>query len=931
MYIGHKTFRNEDGVDVDDVTDAVLVWSDNAAPGWGPDNLLFIFTRDHGGAPTTDLTGNTMDGREIMRLTAIGNVGIGPRFSNTNQPMSTLHINQENYASSWFQITNESGTGQQATDGLRIGILGDATAFQNGNAFIYNQENRHIIFSTNHLSPNTWNNTQERVRFTSIGAPTLLPTNVVGIYNPANLPADITRVAISEDPAFPVTRPLSLLHLGYNTGKGASTVGTTDGWRQWMDIGMFVSNGTDNVYIGLKQEGSADRNDAVLSWGDNQAINPILGPDNFRIIFTATQTGLGTPPANGANGVEGMRMTPSATLINTGIGGNPTTNPYYNSGDNPTQTLEVNSAATSIGPNSSGLRFTDLNASSTTITNPGKGVLTVDAEGDVIYVPELVGMTGPMGPTGPSGPTGLTGATGLSGATGDQGPQGLQGITGPTGLPGTNGLNGVTGPIGPQGAQGIQGVTGPMGLTGANGTTGVTGPQGIAGPTGTAGIALAQNGTSIVNVLGMGDFVELGLNPLIHNTNIPLNDYNLLFNYGSGITSGINNIGIGTIYSNAKFSIENKSERIALQLATQNISAGDVFGIMAGCSGGSLVNQAIQGTAEGVNSNVGLHGIAQNGANHNTGVVAQGFGQGIFNIGVEAEVSGAANNYAALLRSTSNTSGVNIGIWAIANSNTTNFAGLFEGNVHVVGDLTYTGSLSDVKLKENIMPLENALEIINQLNPVSYNFKTSEFPSLHLPTDQRYGLVAQEVESILPTLVNEKVQPAVYDSIGNIIYDSVHIKTIHYESFVPFLIQSIKTLSAKNDSLQQMLNKFNDQFSVLESRINQCCESTSKLGVPKGNVTEIELDNQQTIVLNQNVPNPFADHTSISYFIPENAGYAQIIFTDNVGKIIKTVDLAGSGEGTLSVFADNLRSGVYTYSLIIDGKVIESKQMFCTK
>src|SRR5690606_5874658 len=112
------------------------------------------------------------------------------------------------------------------------------------------------------------------------------------------------------------------------------------------------------------------------------------GPDNFRMIFTSA-TG-GTAPATGANGLEGMRMTPTTSNgIFTGIGGDPTANLYGPAGSsiNPTATLEVNSwGATNVSGGSSGLRFTNLNTTSPTITNPGTGVLGVNSNGDVVYV-----------------------------------------------------------------------------------------------------------------------------------------------------------------------------------------------------------------------------------------------------------------------------------------------------------------------------------------------------------------------------------------------------------------------------------------------------------------------------------------------------------------------------------------------------------------
>jgi hypothetical protein len=63
------------------------------------------------GTVNGDLSGHAMNGREIMRLTAIGNIGMGPRFSNANQPQSQLHINTENSVPAWLQISNQNTLG----------------------------------------------------------------------------------------------------------------------------------------------------------------------------------------------------------------------------------------------------------------------------------------------------------------------------------------------------------------------------------------------------------------------------------------------------------------------------------------------------------------------------------------------------------------------------------------------------------------------------------------------------------------------------------------------------------------------------------------------------------------------------------------------------------------------------------------------------
>lgn len=81
------------------------------------------------------------------------------------------------------------------------------------------------------------------------------------------------------------------------------------------------------------------------------------------------------------------------------------------------------------------------------------------------------------------------------------------------------------------------------------------------------------------------------------------------------------------------------------------------------------------------------------------------------------------------------------------------------------------------------------------------------------------------------------------------------------------------------------------------------------------------------MVLNQNVPNPFAEQTTITYNIPQNSGFAQIIFYNHLGQLIKVVDIKTKGKGQLNVFANDLTNGIYSYSLIIDGKIHDTKKM----
>jgi hypothetical protein len=265
MYVGLK---QEPG---NNRSDAIVSWSDDM----GTDRLRFLFTGtslNGNGDIANPLSASSFEGYEFMRMessgpinhvgTLSGHVAIGPQFT----PRNRLHMNAESALPNYLQISSTNsplvqGTGNTALDGLKFGIQ---PIISNGaprqTAFLQWQENTPFIVQTD------WDNTAggvaqgERLRVTSVGA--LVNTQGLtygGITNPTN----ITRIAISHNGSNPITKPLSLLHLGYNTGANASGP-STDGWRKWMDIGTFISDGTDNMYVGLKREGP-DRADAIIN------------------------------------------------------------------------------------------------------------------------------------------------------------------------------------------------------------------------------------------------------------------------------------------------------------------------------------------------------------------------------------------------------------------------------------------------------------------------------------------------------------------------------------------------------------------------------------------------------------------------------------------------------------------------------------------
>ena len=148
---------------------------------------------------------------------------------------------------------------------------------------------------------------------------------------------------------------------------------------------------------------------------------------------------------------------------------------------------------------------------------------------------------------------------------------------------------------------------------------------------------------------------------------------------------------------------------------------------------------------------------------------------------------------------------------------------------------------------------------------------------------------------------------------------------------VPLLVSAVKDQQTKIDSLQNVID---NRLLALEQRLNNCCERGA---VPsdasfktEGNATVVELNNLQAVVLEQNTPNPFAEQTTINYYIPEGSGTAQVVFFDMLGRTIKSID-AKCGYGSLTVFASNLSQGQYSYALFINGQQIASKSMLKAK
>ena len=111
--------------------------------------------------------------------------------------------------------------------------------------------------------------------------------------------------------------------------------------------------------------------------------------------------------------------------------------------------------------------------------------------------------------------------------------------------------------------------------------------------------------------------------------------------------------------------------------------------------------------------------------------------------------------------------------------------GNLTGYLRVAGDITAYYS-SDRRLKDNIQPIESPLEKISKLGGYSFDWIPTE--GIHINEGHDIGVIAQEVEEILPEVV--------------ITRDNGY-KAVQYEKIVALLIEANKELKKRIEKLEE--------------------------------------------------------------------------------------------------------------------------------
>ena len=170
------------------------------------------------------------------------------------------------------------------------------------------------------------------------------------------------------------------------------------------------------------------------------------------------------------------------------------------------------------------------------------------------------------------------------------------------------------------------------------------------------------------------------------------------------------------------------------------------------------------------------------------------------------------------------------------------------------------------------------------------------------------GFVAQEVDALV------KKSKYVFHGVdapknGNDPY------SIRYAEFVVPLVKAVQELSVMNEERQKRIEQQQEQIDQL----------LKQLGKQGG------ILNASEFLLLQNDPSPSTSNTEIKMVLPGTVISATIIVYNLEGKQLKELKVSQRGDAAVTIPGNEFPAGMYIYTLIADGKVIDTKRVILTK
>ncbi|MEO0641604.1 MAG: tail fiber domain-containing protein [Bacteroidota bacterium] len=251
---------------------------------------------------------------------------------------------------------------------------------------------------------------------------------------------------------------------------------------------------------------------------------------------------------------------------------------------------------------------------------------------------------------------------------------------------------------------------------------------------------------------------------------------------------------------------------------------------------------------------------------------------------------------------------------------------IISGNVYTLfGSAVANGgnwTPSDLKLKEDVRPIGNALDMVSQLSGVTYRYKEDRIQSEGMARGLQYGFIAQDVQKLIPSDVRQAEDP--YDGQADYV-------VMRYEAIIPVLTEAIKEQQEIMDDQQVTIDQqqgiITKQQLAIDQLMNRLQEVESTLGiqsdVPANQNPQSPFDE---IKLNQNRPNPADGNTIIEYTLPTEIAQAQLVIFDITGAEVKRYRVE-TGFGSVEIQEGVLAAGTYLYTLEVEGQSVARRKM----
>jgi hypothetical protein len=299
--------------------------------------------------------------------------------------------------------------------------------------------------------------------------------------------------------------------------------------------------------------------------------------------------------------------------------------------------------------------------------------------------------------------------------------------------------------------------------------------------------------------------------------------------------------------------------------------------------------------------------------NSNTSAIAVGVSHsGFTGKGLQADVVGGLSSYGVFAKAIGDASSIAVygsaplntqfsaAIYGLVPSTGGNiFAGYFDGDVYTTGNYLP----SDEKIKNNITPETSALEKILMLYPVSYSYNKVE--GMSLPQSLQHGFISQEMAEVFPELTKDIKKP-IFDEDGNITGE-LSFKAINYVGLISLLTAAVQELNKELTQVRQDL----DEYKINDEVRGQIVQNST---------------NVNGYAIEQNVPNPFSDRTSIRFQLTPGVESATLSIFNLNGAFVRDYPLNGN-TGEVEILASDIGKGMFIYSLNQNGQEIISKRM----